>query len=144
MTITIVHSGPPRGKGRPRSRIARSRAGHSFIAVYTDAQTRKYEAGLRGAAIKVMGQRPPLAGPLSVVLRAFMPIPASWPKWKRLAAEQGKIYPTGKPDIDNILKELDSLNEVVWRDDSQIVVAAISKVYDVNPRLSIEITGISV
>ncbi|WP_082524133.1 RusA family crossover junction endodeoxyribonuclease [Methylobacterium sp. Leaf399] len=39
----------------------------------------------------------------------------------------------------NLLKVLDALNEVVWRDDKQIAKAAIEKRYGAKPELVIQI-----
>ena len=64
--IVIELPGEPRGKGRPRSRIARGGAGQQFVAVYTDAKTRAYEKALAWAGKAAMGGRKPLLGPLAV------------------------------------------------------------------------------
>ncbi len=55
-------------------------------------------------------------GPVSVEVRAYFAMPASWPKWKR---ELGEREHTSKPDSDNVSKlVLDALNHVAWRDDA--------------------------
>jgi Holliday junction resolvase RusA-like endonuclease len=129
--IRIVVDGSPVGKGRPR--FVRS-VGRAF----TPAKTANYEAILAAAGGDVMGRQAPLEGPLRVIVTAFMPLAASWSKKKTAAALEGLIRP-GKPDADNILKVLDALNGIVWRDDSQIAEARISKLYDPDPRLEIEV-----
>jgi Holliday junction resolvase RusA-like endonuclease len=53
----------------------------------------------------------------------------------------GTFLPQVKPDADNLMKTVDSLNEVVFRDDKQITDATISKRYSDRPRLRIEILG---
>lgn len=41
---------------------------------------------------------------------------------KKTAMLSGELLPTKKPDIDNIVKAvLDALNEVAYRDDTQVV-----------------------
>ena len=68
-----------------------------------------------------------------------MPIPKSWSKTKQQDALMHRVRPTTKPDADNVLKQLDALNEVCWRDDSQIVEATVRKFYSDRPRLVITI-----
>jgi Holliday junction resolvase RusA-like endonuclease len=121
------------GKGRPRFVRATGRT-------YTPAKTANYEAILAAAGIDAMIHEGwhPLAGPLEVRVTAFMPIPRSWSRKKQQAALEGAIRP-GKPDADNILKTLDALNNIVWRDDAQIAEARVSKLYDAQPRLEIEV-----
>ncbi|MFG1454555.1 RusA family crossover junction endodeoxyribonuclease [Xanthobacter sp. V2C-8] len=130
--ITIILAGEPHGKGRPRF----TRAGHA----YTDAKTRRYEDVLRLAAQSEMGARPPLDGPVSVQVEARMPVPVSWSRKKQAAALAGEVAPTSKPDIDNIIKSLDALNQVVFRDDRQIVHAVVRKLYHQAPALIIRIS----
>jgi Holliday junction resolvase RusA-like endonuclease len=130
--ILIELAGVPTGKGRPRFARATGRA-------YTPAKTRDYESGLRYAASEAMAGRPPLEGSLSVRVTAYYPIPKSWSKKNREAAHSGATRPNTKPDVDNLLKNLDALNEIVFRDDSQIVEAFVSKHYSGRPCLQISI-----
>ena len=61
---------------------------------------------------------------------AFMEIPKSWSKVKRLEAEYGAILPTTKPDIDNIIKSaLDGCEGVVYYSDNQVTSVNAKKVY---------------
>ncbi len=84
--------GPPRGKGRPRF----SNAGQ-FVRVYTDKKTRDYEDELKAAAAEAMDGRDFIDEAVSVSIRAYMPIPASWSKAKKEQAERCDIMPTTKP-----------------------------------------------
>jgi hypothetical protein len=43
------------------------------------------------------------------------------------------IFPTKKPDIDNIAKHFDALNGVVWTDDKNVIEATILKRYAHSP-----------
>lgn len=140
--IIVSLMGEPQGKGRPRSRIASSRGGKQFVAVYTPSATRAYENALKLAGKRAMVGLEALEGPLSVFVRAVMPIPASWSRRKRAEALSGAIFPTTKPDFDNIVKTLDALNDVVWRDDKQIVRAQIEKIYGDVPHLTIQVSPI--
>lgn len=130
--ILIRLSGNPQGKERPRFVRASGRA-------FTPAATRSYEAALRYRAQEVMGETPPLTGPLEVLVVAGFPIPQSMSKGKRAQALIGELRPVVKPDIDNLLKCFDALNGVVWVDDKQIVVATVKKLYALDPALSIQV-----
>lgn len=130
--IEIVLLGKPVAKGRPRFNTATGRA-------YTPEKTAKYETMLRYAAAEVMGDRPPLEGPLNMEMLIVAPVPASWPKKKQAAALSGALRPTGKPDVDNFMKVIDSCNLVVWIDDSQITDATLRKRYGDRPRMEIRV-----
>ena len=130
--ISITLAGEPRGKGRPRFARATGRA-------FTPEATRSYEGALRYAAHQAMAGRSLLDGPLTARLRAVFSVPASMSKGKRELALAGILVPIKAPDADNILKTLDALNNVVFRDDKQVVQATISKFYGDQPALHIEI-----
>lgn len=133
--ITIRLAGVPVGKGR--ARFVRS-TGHAF----TPQKTRNYESALRIAGGEAMVGRAPLEGPLSVSVVAAFPVPTSWSLKKKQAARDGTVRPTGKPDADNLLKTLDALNQIVYRDDAQIVEATIRKVYSETPGLCVIVTAV--
>lgn len=132
--IEIALLGAPRGKERPRL----TKAGH----VYTPEKTRNYEAALKYAAMQVMGDRPPLTGPLRVVIKAAIPITQSWPKKRQEMARSGQERPTKKPDWDNFAKVIDALNLVVWVDDGQIIDGRVVKVYSDKPGFWITVTQV--
>lgn len=132
--VTIVLAGAPRGKGRPRF----SNAGQ-FVRVFTDAKTRAFEDRLKSAGIEAMAGKEPLDEAVSVSIHAFMEVPTSWSAKKRAMALNGDIMPTGKPDWDNLAKVTDSLNGVVWRDDSLVVRGVVTKLYSDRPRLEISV-----
>jgi Holliday junction resolvase RusA-like endonuclease len=138
--VVVELPGPPRGKGRPRSRIATGKAGQQFVAVYTDKETRSYEAMLRYAAEQSMQGRPPFDCAMNVWVIAFMPIPMGWSQRQKALALEGARRPTGRPDADNLNKAiLDACNKIVWVDDSRIVKLLIEKHYDERPRLRMEV-----
>ena len=124
--ITIELVGPPMGKERVRV----TRAGHA----YTPERTLNYEARLAHAAQIAMAGRPPLDGPLVVVVDVFVAIPESKPKKWKSAALSGALRPVKKPDADNFAKVLDAFNLIVWADDSQIVDLHVRKFYSDRPR----------
>jgi Holliday junction resolvase RusA-like endonuclease len=133
--IIVELAGEPRGKGRPR--FSR-KSGHA----YTPAPTRSYEAELKHMAVIAMGGRAPIEGAVRVVVRAFFPVPASWSKKKQAQAINQEIRPTKKPDWENIAKMLDAFNQVVWRDDAQVVSGEITKRYALRPCLRVEVEAL--
>ena len=133
--IRIELAGIPRGKGRPR--FSRKNG-----VAFTDPKTRSYESALRYAAQEAMAGQPLLEGPLSLHLDAYLPIPRSWSKRKKLQASMGLIRPTTKPDVDNLLKSVDALNAVVWHDDAQVVAVSMLKLYSERPRLTIRVAPV--
>lgn len=135
--IVITIPGQPRGKGRPR--FARVGAG---VRTYTDDKTRSYEALVRSHAVRAMCGRTLLTGPVAVDLTAFFAVPVSWPKQKQHDALAFRVFPTVKPDMDNIAKGLDALNGIVWTDDAQIVRLSLTKDYGTQPGLILRIRGV--
>lgn len=131
-TITILLPGPPQGKARPRFRRD---SGHA----YTPERTRAYEKALRQEAALAMRGKKIMTGPVEVHVTAFFPVPKSWSKIKQTQALIGSIRPTGKPDVDNILKACDALNGIVFNDDAQIVKATVAKHYSTNPHLAVTV-----
>ena len=72
----------------------------------------------------------PLEGRVSVEIIANFEIPKSTKKQDRVLMLENKINPTKKPDIDNIVKIiLDAMNEVAFKDDTQITKLSIEKKY---------------
>jgi Holliday junction resolvase RusA-like endonuclease len=149
MSALLVMSinGEPKGKGRPRATV---RGG--FASVYTDAQTRKYEASITAIARDKMAGRSPFEGPLSVTLRFRMPIPKSATKRVRDGMAAGEIAHCGRPDIDNLAKAvLDAIGEdaaakkmglearVVFANDSQIVRLIAAKLYAEQPGVDVRV-----
>jgi Holliday junction resolvase RusA-like endonuclease len=129
--LIITVAGKPMGKQRARA----TRGGR----MYTPTQTVNAETFAKMCAVDQVGQ-PMLEGPLVVAMHAVCGIPDSWPKKKKVDALEGRLRPTGKPDLDNIAKlYADAFNGVVWGDDSQIVSMALSKAYGAEPGVTITI-----
>lgn len=123
--LTVTVPGTLKGKARPRI----TRAGHA----YTPSATVSAEAWVKHCAVEQVGH-PCLDGALRLQIAIAFGVPASWSKKKRAAALAGELHPTGKPDIDNLAKLAgDSLNGILWRDDSQIVVLEARKFYASEP-----------
>jgi Holliday junction resolvase RusA-like endonuclease len=144
--ITVTLPGEPVGKGRPRSRIVwpRDERKQPFIHVYPAPKSAAYEQSLAWAGKAAMRGQKPLGGALRAVVTAYMGVPASWTVKKRDAALAGAIYPTGRPDADNLAKAaLDGLNGIVFGDDAQMVDFHVRKLYAERPRLEIAVEQIA-
>jgi Holliday junction resolvase RusA-like endonuclease len=107
--------------------------------VFTPLKTINYEGLVALAAQDALLGQPPTLLAMEVHIDVRMPVPQSWAKGKQALARQGKIRPTGKPDLDNIAKILDGLNMVVWVDDSRIVDLSLSKYYDDRPGITVHV-----
>jgi Holliday junction resolvase RusA-like endonuclease len=83
-------------------------------------------------------QRDPLNQPLNVSIEFHMPIPLSWSQNKR-TSHQG-IPHVSRPDTDNLLKFcLDTMNGIVFQDDSCVYGIHALKVYSEQPKTIIKI-----
>lgn len=135
--VKIFIPGVPQAKARPRLRIVKGKGGQAFASAYTPAKTRTYEGIIATAGAAAMNGLPPLSGPLRLEFTAILPVPASWPAWKRAAALRCEVYPTTKPDLDNVFKSLgDGLNAVAWKDDVQVVEVVARKYYGEIPGIT--------
>lgn len=127
--IAFTVPGVPIGKGRARVATFAGRA-----RMYTPAKTASYEGLIAHEARIAMDGRDLIAGPVDVLLEIKVPIPASWSQKKQRAAQAGDVRPTGKPDIDNTCKAIfDGINQVVWKDDAQVVSVTARKRYAMVP-----------
>lgn len=119
--IEFVVQTIPVAKGRPRVAVVNGRA-----RGYTPKRTANAEAGIRQS---VAAQLPhgwtPMTGPLSLDLTVWLSPPASAPK-----RDHGIALPFRRPDLDNYVKTLaDALDQLVWKDDAQVVDIAARKRY---------------
>ena len=136
--ISFLVPGKPQPKQRPR--VLKSGI------TYTPRETLLYEEKVIQAAKDsgTLPQSPIEDQALKMILWAFMPIPASWSKKKKEQARNRKIYPTNRPDIDNLAKiVMDALNRIAYADDSQIVQLVINKQYSDEPMIEVLIDEIN-
>lgn len=135
MGLVFEVPGEVRGKGRPRF----TKTGHT----YTDSETKAYEQKIIAYYRKALGGfRWPDGAFISVKVTAHYPIPKSATKAAVAAMQSGKMLPTRKPDIDNVLKiVLDALNGVAYKDDARVVCVEAEKVYSFTPKIVIEMKG---
>lgn len=138
--VKFTVPGAPVGKGRPRV----ATRGGRFAQMYTPEKTASYENLVALAAQTAMAGRGLIEGPVDVDLVILLPIPVSWSKKKKQAALQGLVYPTKKPDIDNVEKAIfDAINGVVWHDDVQVCDVSKRKRYAEVPGVHVVVTPIA-
>lgn len=115
--------GKPIGKGRPR--VCRN-------VTYTPKKTRDYETLVKSCYKQKYGNEQPITSkiPVTVLIYAYFATPKNMPKSKLKLIEENKLFPTVKPDADNISKIiLDALNGLAYYDDNQVIDLVIHKEY---------------
>ena len=123
--------GKPQGKARPR--VYHSQKTGKTWAV-TPEKTVSYEQQIIKACKEAM-ERSHHEGyfnnePLWLTITAYYDIPKSTSKKQRQLMYNDDIFPTKKPDVDNIAKVVcDALNNVLYKDDTQICDLEINKRY---------------
>jgi Holliday junction resolvase RusA-like endonuclease len=150
LILTLDIPGVPQGKGRLRHRVVRSKANPlGYASGYTPAATIAYEEQIAvlarltwgrqfGDGVMLENDPPLLDGPIFLHVIAYKPIPESWSRAKKAAAERGDIRPTSKPDWDNFGKvAADALNTIAFKDDAQVADAFVQKYYSDTPRMRI-------
>lgn len=121
MKITFTIPGEPYGKGRPRF----TKTGR----IYTPKKTADYERIVKREYLS-QAKAQKLEGAISATIKATCTVAKSETKKNRLLKLAGKIFPTKKPDCDNIAKTvLDALNTIAYKDDSQVVELHVYKRY---------------
>ena len=136
MKVKFTVLGEPQGKGRPRFRNA-----GKFVQTYTPKETVNYENLVR---LEYRRQCRDFKfskdTPLDVRITAYLAIPKSASKKKAQLMRDRKIRPMKKPDFDNVGKIVcDSLNEIAYYDDAQIVDAQVRKFFSDDPRVVVTI-----
>ncbi len=97
---------------------------------YTPKETIAYENWVKTCYLEKHRDVKPLENPLKVKIIAYYEVPKSASKKKKLQMLHNEIFPTVKPDTDNIAKSiLDSLNGIAFLDDKQVVKLEVEKYY---------------
>ena len=136
MTKSFVILGEPKGKQRPKFTTI---AGHA--RAITPQQTVNYENLVRleyqaqcGSAYFPDGQ------PVFVLIDLFMQAPKASRK-RLLEMLRHFLRPLRKVDWDNAGKIIcDSLNQIAYHDDSQVVDGRVRKFYSLRPRVQVTIS----
>lgn len=136
MRVKFTVLGEPKGKGRHRfGRNVKTKA----PVTHTPDETVLYENLVSTEFRRQAGSaRFEDDAYIDMRVMAYYTIPASTSKKKQRLMVEGKIRPTKKPDMDNIVKIVsDALNQVAYRDDAQIVDAQVRKFYAELPRIEV-------
>lgn len=140
--LTFFVPGKVTPQARPRT-ITKGRGGKPlpFAKTYIPQETRQYQAWIKQCALGAMNSDGLLSGPLSLTVVIQVSPPKSWSGKRKSEAIAGEIHPTKRPDRNNIEKALeDALNEIVWKDDAQIVRWNGAKVYSDEPGVSVTVS----
>ena len=110
------------------------------VRTFTPERTTAFHKDVHLVVDSVMGDRQLMSGPLHIDMTFKMPLPQSWPKWRKAAAIDGIIRPTGRPDMDNLEKALlDAFNDHLIADDSLVVERFAKKIYAISPGIEVRI-----
>lgn len=140
MHLKIVVEGKPMGQPRPRFDPRTSRT-------YTPEKAGTYKSYVKvlvTEAKRKQNWQIINEGPVQILIEAFYPIATSWSKKKKAQALAGVIYPTVKPDFDNVEKcVLDAMSGIVYGDDKQVCDCTTRKRYSTEPRVEILVMPIA-
>lgn len=133
MKINFIVQGKVQAKQRPRFNRYSGKT-------YTPNETIAYENWVKACYLEKYRGQKPLEKPLKVKIIAYYDIPQSVSKKKKLQMLHNEIFPTIKPDTDNIAKSiLDSLNGIAYLDDKQVVKLEVEKYYATSPNVAVMI-----
>jgi Holliday junction resolvase RusA-like endonuclease len=105
-------------------------------------KSREYKSYVRTVA-SLHKPPEPLRGALELRVWVFRSIPKNFSKKKTEEAENRLLLPTSRPDTSNFVKLIeDACNEILWKDDSQIVRLDACKFYSKNPRVEVMVREI--
>lgn len=134
MKVEFTIDGEPVGKARPRMNTRTGKA-------YTPDKTRMYEDYIKllyRSQIKHYFE-----GYIRLSIKAFYGVAKSDSKKKKEDKLSNILRPSKKPDIDNIVKLIaDGLNNIAYKDDTQIVEMQAMKFYSDKPRVEVTIESI--
>lgn len=142
--VVFTVLGEPSGKGRPRFSGYTGANGKTYARAYTPKKTVMYENLVKLEYEKQCGEfRFPDGAMLDMRIMAYYGIANSKSKKMKEKMRAGIARPTKKPDMDNCLKVIaDSLNNIAYRDDTQIVDCQVRKFFSDEPRVVIKISQI--
>jgi Holliday junction resolvase RusA-like endonuclease len=130
MKITIPEKPIP--KARPRF----TKRGFAY------SSQKKEETAIK-LLIKSMYKEEPMECALEIEVIFYMPIPKGTSNRKKLVL--AGQYHTKRPDLDNLEKFIvDSMNGIVFKDDSQIALSSTMKIYGLEPRTEITVKGLNI
>ena len=141
MTHRFTIPGRPQAWARARSTVRPGKDGKLKPFFFKSSKIVSHEAKVSSYYLESGGQLN--AGPVQVTIWAYFPRPK---RLMRRADPDGAMYMPGRPDSDNLIKQIgDALNGVAWVDDSLIVDAYVRKRYHEKagaPRTEVEIINL--
>ena len=129
----------PTGQMRPRFRSVNAKDGRSFGMAYKAKSQKMRENKIIACLLSAQTNEMPWSCPVGLRVVAEMAIPKSYSKAKRVRCLDGNEVPAKKPDLSNIVKQIEDCgNTVLWVDDKQIVYTESMKKYGERPRWIVE------
>ena len=125
--MRIIIPGQPQGKARARTFYNPRLGKHTSV---TPSKTVLYENLIKTCYLRDHEGEYYEDGPLDVTIYACFEVPKSTSKKDRFRILLEELFPTKKPDADNIAKVVcDALNGMAYKDDKQIVNLTVKKRY---------------
>jgi len=127
----------------PGEPVGKARARQGKWGTYTPEKTVNYETLVKELFVINYPAHKLWEEKVYMEVEAHYSIPKSATKKKKELMRKGEMRPLKKPDLSNILKIIeDALNQMAYKDDSQIVDAKITKHYtDQAPCVKVKITA---
>ena len=134
MILTIL------GEPKPKQSAKFAKMG-KFVKSY---QPKKVVQNERNIRTQIISQLPkdfvPFKGALAMTVHYVFPPLKSMSKKVLKQVDEGTLYKTTRPDLDNLAKSLlDAMNGVVFIDDAQVVYMSLTKKYGNTPETLIYI-----
>jgi len=118
--IRVVIPGEPHAQKRHRTRVIGKHA-----QAYDHPDSRSWKGAAQVHMLVAMDGRPPLSGPLRLVIYAFFALPKSKHR-KRVPVREA--WSVKNKDADNLAKAvMDAGNGVLWGDDRQVCNLHVTK-----------------
>lgn len=140
MTITFFVPGVPKPQPRLRPSKRFVKGGGTVPSVYMPPTADNWRNDVRAEAMRT---RPPfpIEGGVAVTLAFRFSRPKSHLTSKGLLTRSAPLFPTGRNDCDNLAKAvIDALDGLgFWHDDGQIVDMRVTKCWDSEPGVRVDI-----
>lgn len=131
--MKYIIEGIPQQQERPRAAYINKK-----IVLYDPPNSKKYKEFLKKEIQKQEVKL--LTEPIKVKIHFFVPIPKSYTKKQHALIQENKLLPSKKPDLSNYIKLIeDAFNNILYKDDAQIIELIAKKSYSETPRIEIEV-----
>lgn len=127
--IKIVVPGIPRPAGSKRVVTNRS-TGKAYV-IDANPKSRDWKTTVAQCASDAWNGEPLMTGPIRLTIVFCVARPRAHYGAKGSLKLSAPTYPTTRPDLTKLVRAIeDALTGVIWRDDSQVVVQNVRKIYD--------------